>query len=170
MSGLKTEIQKDVIKARPKNLVEAFALSQLYEKDDMSTDLVRYCPPKNAASQEKGSTSTNAILPYQANSNMSPHKRQVALPPPMNSRPPTLRQKLSPTKMRAKREKNECFNCTEKLRRVICVKEGYSCYQLMGRVFLNSLILMKMKIILLMLRKRLEQSTHTLAIILSKDN
>lgn len=44
LSGLKPEIQKDVIKARPKTLMEAFAFTQLYEKEDFGIDVERYCP------------------------------------------------------------------------------------------------------------------------------
>lgn len=65
MSGLKPEIQKDVIKARPESLVEAFALAQLYEKDDMSTDIVRYCPPGTSTDLGKIANNGKAIQNYQ---------------------------------------------------------------------------------------------------------
>lgn len=51
--SLKPDIQKDVIKARPESLVEAFALTQFYEKEEMSMDIVSYSP----------------FLPYKAISN-----------------------------------------------------------------------------------------------------
>lgn len=47
IAGLKMHIQKDVLKARPNSVVEVFALAQLYEQDELSTDLVRFCPQQN---------------------------------------------------------------------------------------------------------------------------
>lgn len=44
MSGLKVEIQKGSIKDKLESLVETFALAQLYERDELSTDVVRHFP------------------------------------------------------------------------------------------------------------------------------
>lgn len=39
MIGLKLEIKKDVIKARPDTLIETFSLAQLHEKENMCSDI-----------------------------------------------------------------------------------------------------------------------------------
>lgn len=81
MASLKSDIQKDVIKVRPDTLVEAFALAQLYEEEDMSTDIGRYCPPQSQF--EKGSTlaQTSALIQALAKQFYAPpHKRMLALP------------------------------------------------------------------------------------------
>lgn len=87
MAGLKQNIQKDVFKARPESLVEAFALGQFYEKEDMSMDIVRCISPQENTSNNY-STSIPSVVPMpiqqtiQHQSYMPPHKRPLALPPP----------------------------------------------------------------------------------------
>lgn len=74
--GMKKEIHKDVIKARSVSLVEAFALAQLYEKDDMSTNLVKYCPPQAPSMSNKDlATTTPTPINYSSTGYLPPHKR-----------------------------------------------------------------------------------------------
>lgn len=41
MAKLRKNIQKDVIKSRSESLIEAFALAQLYEKEDLTSNIDR---------------------------------------------------------------------------------------------------------------------------------
>ncbi|PNY17781.1 Ty3/gypsy retrotransposon protein [Trifolium pratense] len=104
ISGLRSEIRREVLAQQPTSLTQAAALARLQE--EKIQDLLRLAKPRTTAPWSNPSSSS-------PRSNPAPTTASL-LPTPANH--PRYRQ-LSPTEMNERREKGLCFNCDERFSR-----------------------------------------------------
>ncbi|KAL5823102.1 hypothetical protein ACOSQ4_021002 [Xanthoceras sorbifolium] len=126
ITGLRSDIRRELLLSRPTSLMEAFALARVYEAwgDETKSETRPWSkwPPK---------PSTHISLPAKHNQNVYPTTPQPATVPPITNTqntsklapsslpplfptPPFPIRRLSPQELRDKREKGLCYNCDQK--------------------------------------------------------
>ncbi|XP_043714700.1 uncharacterized protein LOC122663059 [Telopea speciosissima] len=110
ISGLKPDLNRELLVAQPTSLVHAISLARLYEE-------------KFLASRQSFKPSWPKLGPPSADPILK-------TPPPPASAGPVFKPRLSPHEMKARRDKGLCYNCDEKF------VAGHRCK---GKLFMLSL-------------------------------
>lgn len=114
--GLKTDIRRELLIARPMSLTDAMAMAQLFE--ERIDDLVR-TPRRDGGRSHEGPPHRSGPGPIQASPRPAVSSPSTGTPPQRGgflpaggTRLPVKR--MSPEELREKREKGLCFSCDEK--------------------------------------------------------
>ncbi|KAH9649714.1 hypothetical protein KPL70_026087 [Citrus sinensis] len=131
ITGLKSNIRRELLFARPSSLMEAFALARAYEaRAEEAKQGHRFLPKWNTMSPTPTTTFPSpkfqpntyplaSTQPYHSTgmAHTISHSHNTSPPPKPNTLPPPLPtpnlpiRRLTPAELRDKREKGLCYNC-----------------------------------------------------------
>ena len=120
ITGLKPDIRRELLFARPTSLMEAFALAKAYEarSEEIKTSSRSWTKWTPSSTHTHQSTITASPNPAHKTPTTSPFPSFSATKqphqPPLLPTPTMPIRRLTPVELREKREKGLCYNCDKK--------------------------------------------------------
>jgi hypothetical protein len=117
LSGLQSEIRRDVLALSPDNINKAFALAKLYEEKYTAQQKPKYnTSPYKSPNNNTSYPQKNYQNIHRSETTQNPSQQKNHLPPLLhtpNQKPTTIRN-ISPAEMQIRRDKGLCYFCDEK--------------------------------------------------------